>query len=130
MANARHPKYNPSRRCNSWWGRPFICPRVLRGGSWNNNQDNARCVLKDEEGSVRKVAAEALGGIGPEAKTAVPALIEALKNEHEYVRATVALALGGIGPEAKAAAPALKEALKDEYELVRKATGEALREIT
>ena len=24
------------------WGRPLICPRVLRGGSWNNNQDNAR----------------------------------------------------------------------------------------
>jgi hypothetical protein len=23
-------------------GRPFFCLRVLRGGSWNNNQDNAR----------------------------------------------------------------------------------------
>ena len=28
----------PERR----WGRPLTCPRVLRGGSWNNNQDNAR----------------------------------------------------------------------------------------
>ncbi len=46
MANARHPKYNPSRRCNGWWGRPFICPRVLRGGSWNNDRDNGRCAAR------------------------------------------------------------------------------------
>ncbi len=126
MANARHPKYNPSRRCNSWWGRPFICPRVLRGGSWNNNQDNVRCALKDEEGSVRKVAAEALGGIGPEAKAAVPALIEALKDPEGDVRREAAQTLGQIGPEAKAAVPALSEALKDTEWEVRSGAGRAL----
>ena len=38
----------------------------------------------------------ALGQIGPEAKTAVPALTEVLKDE--WVRRTATVALGEIGP--------------------------------
>ncbi|MDW8100242.1 MAG: HEAT repeat domain-containing protein, partial [Anaerolineae bacterium] len=47
----------------------------------------------------RKAAAGALGRIGPEAKEAVPALIQALRDEHAWVREAAAEALGRIGPE-------------------------------
>ena len=36
---------------------------------------------KDDDNGVRRAAAYALGGIGPEAKQAEPALIEALKDD-------------------------------------------------
>ena len=58
--------------------------------------------LKHEDGSTRRVAAEALGGIGPAAKDAVPALMEALKGEDFSTRNAAAEALGQIGPVADA----------------------------
>ncbi len=67
--------------------------------------------------------------IGPTAKAAVPALIEALKDPEWDVRSYAAQALGRIGPEAKAAVPALIE-LKHERRFVRRAADEALRKIT
>ncbi len=82
--------------------------------------------LKDEDKDVRVSAADALGGIGPGAKAAVPHLIEALKDENWNVRTTVAYALGRIGPDIKAAVPHLIEALKDEDRLVRVGVAEAL----
>lgn len=69
----------------------------------------------------RMFAAIALANIGPDARKAVPALIETLKDKHKdmptesarfVLDATVALALGNIGPDAKAAVPTLIEALK------------------
>jgi len=86
------------------------------------------------------VAFEVLGRIGPAAKAAVPALIDALKygdgSGHEYVnivgkkfRQYAAETLGRIGPEARAAVPALTEALKDESECIRQAAAEALEKI-
>jgi HEAT repeat protein len=42
--------------------------------------------LKDKDEEVRRYAAKALGNIGPKAKEAVPALIEALKDENLDVR--------------------------------------------
>jgi HEAT repeat protein len=52
-----------------------------------------------------------LSKIGPEAKAAVPALIEALEDNKN--RSLAANALGSIGSKAKAAVPTLIEALKD-----------------
>ena len=75
--------------------------------------------LSDQDASVRANAAEALGEIGPEAKAAVPALIEASKHEEAGVRANATYALGRIGSDAKAAVPALIEKLKDENAGVR-----------
>lgn len=58
---------------------------------------------------LRAKAAVALGEIGSAAKSAVPALIDALKDAS--IRADVAIALGNIGSAAKEAVPALREAV-------------------
>jgi hypothetical protein len=47
----------------------------------------------DERWYVRQQAARALGGIGPAAKDAVPALTDRLKDEHQHVREAAAEAL-------------------------------------
>ena len=53
--------------------------------------------------------------IGPDAKTAIPALAQLLQDKDEAVRSAVTSALAeiGIGPEAKAAIPAFAELLWD-----------------
>ena len=62
---------------------------------------------------VRPKVAIILGRIGPEAKAAVPALVEALNDENTVTRQEVLFALASIGPEAKAAVPAIVGALQD-----------------
>src|SRR5262249_55813667 len=54
-------------------------------------------------------AASALGAIGPDARQAVPALLDAYVTRMDYDAVD---ALGGIGPDAKAAVPVLLEGLK------------------
>jgi HEAT repeat protein len=56
--------------------------------------------LKDDDESVRYRVARALGHIGPDAKAAIPALIEALKEPDARVRVAAAEALMEIDPEA------------------------------
>ena len=75
--------------------------------------------LKDEDDSVRLKAAMSLRQLGPEAKAAVPALVECLKDSNASVRCESAFALQRIGPAAKPAIPALIEALKDKDYAVR-----------
>jgi PAS domain S-box-containing protein len=87
---------------------------------------NLISALCSKDSNVRRQAAEALGNIGPEAKAAVPALIESLKDGEEGVREAAAKSLGKIGPEAKAAVQALIEMLKDEDKYVLGAATEAL----
>ncbi len=52
-------------------------------------------------------AAKALGWLGADAKSAVPALITALDDKMPHPKASATLALGRIGPAAKDAVPAL-----------------------
>jgi HEAT repeat protein len=68
-----------------------------------------------------------LSRIGPEAKAAVPALIEALKDEDIHLQ--VAITLGEIGPEAKEAILALIESFKDEDDYLRYNSEMALKKI-
>ncbi len=67
---------------------------------------------------VEDSAIDALGIIGPDAKDAVPALIEVLKDKNRtYVsRRNAASALGRIGPDAEASVPTLLEVSKDSSE--------------
>ena len=54
-----------------------------------------------------------MGHIGPEAKVAVPVLIELLRTERAGFQGEVSTTLGAIGPEAAMAVPALVEILED-----------------
>jgi HEAT repeat protein len=63
-----------------------------------------------------------LSRLGPNAKAAVPELIEAFKKYPNY-RGSIADALGNIGPAAREAIPALKEALFDDTREKRVAPG-------
>ncbi len=97
--------------------------------------------LKDQDPRVRWFAAEAIANIGPEARAAVPALIEALRSdavatgrdEENYsvltkapIRLIAAHALGRIGPDARAAVPALTAALSGPDARVRLTSARAL----
>lgn len=72
--------------------------------------------LKHGTRDVKISAAQALGGIGPAAKDAIPALIETLKDEDECVSGEAGIALGKIGATA---VPALIKMLKDGDDQVR-----------
>jgi hypothetical protein len=70
--------------------------------------------LGDPLNYVRGPAANAIGAIGPAAKSAVRALAEGLaaKGETVFVLRAEASALGDIGPDAREAIPALRQTLK------------------
>jgi HEAT repeat protein len=73
--------------------------------------------------------AQTLVRIGPQARGALAALIEAVSGGGPVVRRGAARALGEAGPGVSEAMPALLEALKDEDEWVREAAAEALKRI-
>jgi HEAT repeat protein len=71
--------------------------------------------LKDPDSDVRRAAAKGLAEMGPDAKSAAPALLAALKNDKDlFVRRFAAQALGDVGADAKTAVPALAAALKED----------------
>lgn len=72
----------------------------------------------NNKGARLRVAA-ILARIGPKAKPAVPALIEAIQDERATTRNEVLFALAAIGPDAQEALPAVTRALKDEDPNVR-----------
>jgi HEAT repeat protein len=92
--------------------------------------------LTDPSARVRLFAAGILGGCGPAASNAVPALIVALHDSETdtnstlgrrtYVRAWSATALGKIGPVASNALPALKPLLQDPDAYLRSVTAVAI----
>jgi HEAT repeat protein len=75
--------------------------------------DNLIKALPDKAVQRRRVAAEALGLLGPNAKPAITALALSLKDSDDQVRLQAAKSLGKIGPDAKEAVSALRGALKD-----------------
>ena len=70
--------------------------------------------LKAAAPATRNAAAYEIAGLGPAAKPAVPALIEALDDPDAAVRFPVTVALGEIGPEAAPAGPRLKQMMFEE----------------
>ena len=95
--------------------------------------------LRDQDFYVRERAAYALGKMSPDAKTAIPSLIDLLHNENPSVdlahdkyspRAAAAWALGAMGADAKAAIPLLREAAEhDRQPYVRDTAAKALQKI-
>jgi HEAT repeat protein len=84
--------------------------------------------LKDRDELVRAWAAEDIADIGPDAASAVPALIKLLSRD-EGSRGSACVALRGIGPAAKSALPALKQLLLDPDDHVRKMASWAVEAI-
>jgi HEAT repeat protein len=79
--------------------------------------------LRGDDTMLRAGAAKALGGMGPAAKEAIPALCENLGHPEKTLREEIATALGDIGPEAEAT---LIEALGWEAALQRQTAALAL----
>ena len=80
----------------------------------------------DHDGSMRSIAAEAIGALGADAEEAVPDLVAALEDEAELVREDAARALGRVARGADSAVPALVRALDDPNALVREYAVESL----
>src|SRR6516225_4315214 len=72
-----------------------------------------------KDAAVRLRAIEALGNLGPAAKTAVPVLMRALNDPVADVRAEAAWALRRVGVEDEEAIAALIQALQDKEPRVR-----------
>jgi HEAT repeat protein len=85
-------------------------------------------MLRNPNAVVQAQGAFGLSRLGPEARVAVPALIDALKKDR-LVRKNAALALGQIGPDARDAVPALSAALGDSEWAVRRQAALALGQI-
>ena len=95
--------------------------------------------LKHPEPYIRMLAASALGRIGPDAREAVPALIELLADNEAYgadgwlpspsVCSIAAEALGKLGPDAGAAIPALEKLLGHGNYNARDAAAKAIAKI-
>ena len=87
--------------------------------------------LQDSDSDIRSIAAVTLGEIGPEAKDAIPALIQLLQDQDAegFARANAALALGQIGEGAEDAMSVLIQALRDQDKYVRRDAAGALEEI-
>ena len=75
--------------------------------------------LKSSDSLERRLAAHALAEIGPAAREAVPALIEALRDPECFVRVWAAAALARVQPENPEAIPALVSGTLDGISFVR-----------
>ncbi|NQU21814.1 MAG: HEAT repeat domain-containing protein [Candidatus Nealsonbacteria bacterium] len=75
-----------------------------------------RLIKALEHADARARAAAIIARIGPAAKEAVPALIEALKDENAQTRCEVLFAIAAIGPDAKEAVAAAIDSLGDPEE--------------
>lgn len=84
------------------------------------------CLTNDSRSEVRLVAAGALGGIGPGASLAVPALLGALKDSEWRVRFNALSALDTIHPKLDAVLTNLIESLEDSQSPCRASAAEAL----
>jgi HEAT repeat protein len=81
--------------------------------------------LKSKEAARRQIVAERIGQIGPPAKAALPALLDALKDPDDFVRLRAADAVMRIEPH-RDALETMRGALKHRDQLVRAMAAESL----
>jgi len=92
------------------------------GVAWSQNQTPLPKLmedLKNPSAHVRVNALYAIGNMGPEAKDAVPALIEAMHSSDTLRPRQIMSVLIKIGPNAKAAIPALKAKMNSDDSQLR-----------
>jgi HEAT repeat protein len=77
----------------------------------------------------RRIAADTLGALGPEAVDAVPDLNQSLYDVDPGVRVRAVVALGRIGPGARSAVPALLSIARSKENGLQSAARNALRQI-
>lgn len=82
-----------------------------------------------EENIQPYLASQGLGGAGPSAAAAVPALLKILNGPDHAAQMYAADALGAIGPAANPAVPRLRELSRSSLNFVRRSAGEALLKI-
>lgn len=70
-------------------------------------------LLQHSDEAIRRESAEALGDVGPQAKSAIPILIKTLQDSRSQVRICAMWALGNIGKEAQIAGASLLLALHE-----------------
>lgn len=104
-------------------------PKSIPAGTKPATIVELKAKLKDKSASVRRGAAQQLGGRGVRSMEAVPALIETLGDSEAVVRGSAAEALGGIGITARSAVPALLKLLQDPDPNVRETAAESLADI-
>jgi hypothetical protein len=112
-----------------------LCGLLLVAGATRADGDAAKVAdyvkaLRSKNAAVRKQVALALGDLGEKAKSAVPALREALLDADEGVQVAAAAALEKVNGDAKAPADVATELrrLREQVEAVRqKAEAEAAR---
>ena len=124
MLGRRDPMRLPRRRSaelsNEEIQRELTCDReqlVLRNPLRGEPLDCLLERLQYPEERIRCLAAEALGGVGPKACCAIPALISCLEDSSRKVRYYTAQALGNIGTHGDLSAPALVRLIDRETDL-------------
>ena len=85
--------------------------------------------MKDPSADYRREVEFALAAIGPDAKAAVPVLVEHMTSDDPKVRYTACYALGKIGPAAAEAVPKLRENIKSDDKFLKVASVWALLHI-
>jgi HEAT repeat protein len=85
--------------------------------------------LHHPELTVRIHAGLQFGGMGVEARPALPALLELQRSEDAHDRRLAAMVLGSLGRDLAETVPPLLHALQDKDEAVRRLAAEALQEI-
>jgi HEAT repeat protein len=102
--------------------------RLRESGDLDDELPELVASLNAKDPEVRKEAARLLSWVGPEGRSAVPALVEALKDDEPGVRCAAASALGAIG--GKDAVAALAQALRDRDNHVQFSAGLALQRLS
>jgi HEAT repeat protein len=92
----------------------------------DNTLETWKANLQDQDPTVRCAAADAIGKMGVEGKSATPILTELLMDKVCHVRILSVKALGNIGPDAKEAIPTITKLLEDNNRDVRICAAEAL----
>jgi len=105
-------------------------------GTWNKSMAPALnirgCIpsliaaLNDPDPRVMALAAQAIGSIGPDASSAVTALVALLASADAGSRPSAIIGLAGIGPAARDALPAIRKALSDPSANVRRIAERAI----